>query len=140
MFIFRRQLRNLHFFQNCGHFQNNISCHQNKVSWCYIENDHNFERNEDCATVFLKRTDFNKMFQNSIPYTHHFNQRPVYFLNPFLKTISLLLRLRLSYLFLLKSSFYSRVVMKHKWRILESQISATLFHSHKFGSQEEDQK
>ena len=29
-----------------------------KVSWCYIENYHNFERNEDHATVFLKWMDF----------------------------------------------------------------------------------
>ena len=27
-------------------------------SWCYIEKDHNFERTEDSATVFLKWTDF----------------------------------------------------------------------------------
>ena len=47
-------MRDPHFFQNCGHFQYNISWHQNKVSCCYIENDHNFERNEDRATVFLK--------------------------------------------------------------------------------------
>ena len=33
-----------HFFQNCG-----TSC---------IEKYHNFERNEDCATVTLKWTDF----------------------------------------------------------------------------------
>ena len=31
---------------------------QNKVSWCIIENDHDFERNEGCVTVFLKWTDF----------------------------------------------------------------------------------
>ena len=29
-------------------------------SWCCIENDHNFERNEDCVTFFLKWTDFSK--------------------------------------------------------------------------------
>ena len=28
---------------------------------CYIENDNNFERNEDCATVFLKWTVFNSV-------------------------------------------------------------------------------
>ena len=47
-----------HFFQNCGHFQYNISWLCFDLSWWYIENDHNFERNEDRATVFLKWTDF----------------------------------------------------------------------------------
>ena len=47
------KLRDPRFFQNCGHFQYN-QLNQNKVSWCYIENDHNFERNDDRATVFLK--------------------------------------------------------------------------------------
>ena len=35
---------------------------QNKVSWCCIENDNDFERNEDRATVFLKWTDFSLKF------------------------------------------------------------------------------
>ena len=35
---------------------------QNKVSWCIIENDHNFDQNENRVTVFLKWTDF------TIPY------------------------------------------------------------------------
>ena len=39
-----------HFFQNCGHFQYNICWHKSKVNWCYIENDHNYERNEEHAT------------------------------------------------------------------------------------------
>ena len=43
-------MRNPYFFQKC-HFCWN----QNKVS----KNDTTFERNEDCATVFLKWTDFN---------------------------------------------------------------------------------
>ena len=30
----------------------------NKVSWCIIENDHNFEKTEDRATVFIKWMDF----------------------------------------------------------------------------------
>ena len=51
-------MRDTHFFQNCGSFQYNISRHPNKVSWCCIENYHNFERNEYRATVFLKWTDF----------------------------------------------------------------------------------
>ena len=32
---------------------------QNKVSWCFIENDHIFEWTEDSATVFLNLSDFN---------------------------------------------------------------------------------
>ena len=40
------------------HFQYYISWHQNKFSWCTIENDHSFEWNEDRVTVFLKWTDF----------------------------------------------------------------------------------
>ena len=44
------QLHNSHFFQNCCHFCWN----QNKV----CENDNTFERNEDCASVFLKLTSF----------------------------------------------------------------------------------
>ena len=43
--IFRRQLRDPHFFQNCGTFQ-------------YNNNYHNFERNDNRETVFLKWTDF----------------------------------------------------------------------------------
>ena len=31
---------------------------QNKVSWCCIENDNDFEKNEDRATGLLKWTDF----------------------------------------------------------------------------------
>ena len=50
--VFRTQLRDPHFFQNCGHFQYSINCLCFDVSWCGIENDHNFERNEDRATVF----------------------------------------------------------------------------------------
>ena len=34
---------------------------QNKVSWCISENDHNFEQNEDCVTVFLQWTDFREI-------------------------------------------------------------------------------
>ena len=49
--MLRRQLRNPHFFQKCCHFRWN----HNKVR----ENDNSFERNEDCATVFLTWTDFN---------------------------------------------------------------------------------
>ena len=41
--ILRTQLRDPQFFQNCGHYQYNISWNQNKVSWS-VENDHNFER------------------------------------------------------------------------------------------------
>ena len=46
-------MRNPHFFQKYCHFRWN----QNQVS----ENYNTFERNEDCATVFLKWTDFNEM-------------------------------------------------------------------------------
>ena len=38
---------------------------QHIVSWCYIENDYNFERNEDRATVFLKWTDFRRVLSRS---------------------------------------------------------------------------
>ena len=51
-------MRDPHFFQNCGTFQYNISWLCFDVSWCCIEKYHNFERNEDRATVFLKWTDF----------------------------------------------------------------------------------
>ena len=57
--MLRTQLHDLHFFQNCGHFQYYISWLCFDVSWCCIENDYNFERNEDRATVFLKWADFN---------------------------------------------------------------------------------
>ena len=43
---------NPHFFQKCCYFHWN----QNKVS----KNDNTFERNEYCATVFLKWTDFSE--------------------------------------------------------------------------------
>ena len=43
-------MRNPRFFQKCCHSRWN----QNKVG----ENDNAFERNEDCATVFLEWTDF----------------------------------------------------------------------------------
>ena len=49
---------NPQFFQNYDNFQD-INWNQNKVSWCIIENDHNFERSEDRATLFLKWTDLN---------------------------------------------------------------------------------
>ena len=42
----RRLLLDPHFFQNCGH--------QLTLKQSSIENYHNFERNEDRATVFLK--------------------------------------------------------------------------------------
>ena len=38
----------------------NISWNQKKVSWCIIENDHNFERTENRATVSLKWTVFSR--------------------------------------------------------------------------------
>ena len=49
-FILRGQLRDPHFFQNCGSFHHNIS-------WLFdfSKNYHNFETNEDCATIFLKK-------------------------------------------------------------------------------------
>ena len=42
-----------------------FNTNQNKVSWCYIENYHNFERNEDRETVFLKWTNFSCSLQNA---------------------------------------------------------------------------
>ena len=48
---FKNTVARFSFFQSCDRFQY-------KISWCCIENDYNFERNEDRATVFLKRTDF----------------------------------------------------------------------------------
>ena len=56
-FIFRTHLSDPQLFQNCDLFQYYVSLNQNKVSWCIIENDPNFERNEDRATVFIKWTD-----------------------------------------------------------------------------------
>ena len=38
---------------------------QYKISWCYSENYHNFERNEDRETVFLKWTNFSCSLQNA---------------------------------------------------------------------------
>ena len=58
LFIYSTLLHDPQFFQNCGHLQYNISWNHNKVSWCIIENDHNFERTEDRATVIWKWTDF----------------------------------------------------------------------------------
>ena len=47
-------LHNPHFFQKCCHFL-----------WNQVSEKYNpFERNEDCATVFLKWTDFKKMTWN----------------------------------------------------------------------------
>ena len=43
-----------HFFKNCGSFQYNISW----FCFDFSKNYHNFERNEDRATVLLKWTDF----------------------------------------------------------------------------------
>ena len=51
-------MRNPHFFQNHCHFQYNIS-------WCCIENDNNFERNEDRANGFLKWTHFSSLAKSS---------------------------------------------------------------------------
>ena len=65
-FTFRTQLRDPHFFQNCGHFQYHINWHQNKVSWCYIENDHNFERNED--HIFRQSYDLDPFFLIWVPF------------------------------------------------------------------------
>ena len=53
----------LHFFQKCFH----VRWNQNKVSWCCIETYHNFERNEDRATVFLKWTNFKKSIKKDHP-------------------------------------------------------------------------
>jgi hypothetical protein len=50
-----------------------MSWNQNKVSLCYIENDHNFESTEDGATVFWKWTDF-RIKNNSKAYDREINQ------------------------------------------------------------------
>ena len=47
-----RSLLELSCFQNCGDFQYNISWPCFDVSWCGVENVHNFETNENRATVF----------------------------------------------------------------------------------------
>ena len=47
-----------------GSYQYNISWLCFDVSWCCIENYHNFERNEDRATVFLKWTDFSNFLED----------------------------------------------------------------------------
>ena len=46
---------NPHFFQKCCHF-----CW---LCFDFSKNDNTFERNEDCATVFLKWTDFSFIWQ-----------------------------------------------------------------------------
>ena len=38
--------------------QHQLKSKQNQLMLCYIEKHQNFERNEDCVTVFLKGTDF----------------------------------------------------------------------------------
>ena len=53
------ELRNLHVTQFYSHFQYSISWHHNKVSWCYIENDHKIESTEDCTTRIITWTHFN---------------------------------------------------------------------------------
>ena len=67
-------MRDPHFFQNCGNFQYSVSWHQNKVSWCYAENDHNFERYGDRATVFLKWTDFTSALLDKNCSTQHWQK------------------------------------------------------------------
>ena len=61
-FIFRTHMSDPQLFQNCDLFQYYVSLNQNKVSWCIIEKNKNFERTEDCANVFLKWTDFMDFF------------------------------------------------------------------------------
>ena len=41
-----------------------LTWHQNKVSWCIIENGHSFEWNEDHVTLFLKWKDFSMCEKN----------------------------------------------------------------------------
>ena len=62
-------MHNPHFFQKCCHFRWN----QNKVS----KNDNTFERNEDCATVFLKWTDFRIHAICQLHYLKHFWDHPL---------------------------------------------------------------
>jgi hypothetical protein len=52
---FKKTVVRISFFQNCGTFNTN----QNKQY-------HNFERNESCATVFLKWTDFSSFMRRII--------------------------------------------------------------------------
>ena len=49
-------MHNSHFFQKCCHFRD--------LCFDFSENDNTFERNEDCATVFLKWMDFDKEMKN----------------------------------------------------------------------------
>ena len=52
-------MRNPHFFQKCCHF-----CW---LCFDFSKNDNTFERNEDCATVFLKWTDFRREMEGNHP-------------------------------------------------------------------------
>ena len=72
---FNTQLHDPHFFQNCGTFQYNISWLCFDVSWCCIEKYHNFERNEDCATVFLKWMDFRSEISSIIFFSSNSHSR-----------------------------------------------------------------
>ena len=75
-FIWNSLLKSVHFFQKGCHFCWNL----NKVS----ENDNTFGRNEDCATVFLKWTDFRGCFSkecmstNLMPIWSHYNKDQIY--------------------------------------------------------------
>ena len=55
-----------HFFQKCCHFQYNISW----LCFDFSKNDNTFERNEDCATVFLKWMDFSEISGSMKIQTH----------------------------------------------------------------------
>ena len=57
---FKKTVARSSFLSKLQYFsiQHQLSWHQKKVSWSYIEKYHNFKRNEDRATVFLKWTDF----------------------------------------------------------------------------------
>ena len=45
---------NPQFYQNYDHFNNTSTEIKSKVSCCTIENDHNFDKTEYHATVFLE--------------------------------------------------------------------------------------
>ena len=74
------------------------SRNQNKVSWCIIENDHNFERTEDCATVFLN---FKYLLKNHLKF---YNFRKVSPLKAFRSVES-------------KNSIYSDTYGNDFWRL-----------------------
>ena len=88
-----------HFFQRCCHFQYNISL----PCLDFSKNDNIFERNENCATVVLKLTDFRKIL---FPLVFYHIKKPNWAGNIFQ------LKVGFSVYFWLPSSFYSAVEVR----------------------------